>query len=94
MITPLGSVTKDPDADLPYTIDWTTWLADIGPLEDLATVAWDVDDLMKESESNTTKMATVQLSGGVSGKKTVRCRITTGSGYTDDRSFFVFIRER
>ena len=86
--------TKDPQAVLDYTIDWTKWLDEVG--ETIATRTWIVPTgLTKVTETNTTKLATVWLSGGtVETNYTVTNRITTVAGRTDDRSITIRVKER
>ena len=86
--------TKDPEAVLDYTIDWTKWLDEVG--DTIATSTWIVPSgLTKVTETNTSKNATVWLSGGTDGTNyTVTNRITTAAGRTDDRSISIRVRER
>jgi len=86
--------TKDPQAVLDYTIDWTKWLDEAG--DAIATSTWIVPTgLTKVTETNTTKLATVWLSGGTVGTNyTVTNRITTAAGRTDDRSITIRVQER
>ena len=89
----MTTFTKDPDAVLDYSIDWSKWLAG----DQIQTSDWSVSGtgLQASDESNTTTRATVWLSGGALGQSyTVTNRITTSGGRTDDRSFTVKIAER
>jgi len=87
-------VTKDANAVLDYTLDWSQWLA---TGDDLATSTWTTTTgLVKDSDvldaDNTT---TVWLSGGTAGQTYVATnRITTTGGRTEDRSITVFVTER
>ncbi len=87
-------VTKDANAVLDYTLDWSQWLT---PGDDLATSTWTTTTgLGKDSDvldaDNTT---TVWLSGGTPGQTYVATnRITTTGGRTEDRSITVFVTER
>jgi len=85
---------KDPQAVLDYTIDWTKWLDEVG--DSIATSTWIVPTgLTKVTETNTTKLATVWLSGGTAGTNyTVTNRIMTVAGRTDDRSITIRVQER
>ena len=85
---------KDPEAVLDYTLDWTKWLDEAGDI--IATSTWIVPTgLTKVTETNTTKLATVWLSGGTAGTNyTVTNRITTVAGRTDDRSITIRVQER
>jgi hypothetical protein len=84
--------TKDPNAVLDYTIDWTRWLAG----DQIATSEWLVPlGLTKTADSKTASSATVWLSGGTAGQSyTVTNRVTTSAGRTEDRSFIAKIEER
>ena len=84
--------TKDPNAVLDYSLDWTRWLDG----DAIATSEWIVPDgLVRVTDSRTTKIATVWLSGGLAGQSyTITNRITTTGGRTEDRSFAVKVEER
>lgn len=89
----LGNAIKDPDAVLPYKIDWTAWLAG----DTLSTSAWTVPagltNVSDTTEAGSTTVVT--LSGGTPGQTyVVTNRITTADGRTDDRSFRLRIAER
>ncbi|MFQ5783623.1 MAG: hypothetical protein ACE5H8_02215 [Alphaproteobacteria bacterium] len=85
-------MTKDPDAVLPYRIDWTAWLAG----DSIAASAWIVPaGLTKVGEAIEGDVAVVTLSGGTAGETyVVTNRITTTDGRTDDRSFTLRAAER
>lgn len=84
--------TKDPNAVLDYSVDWTKWLDG----DTIATSAWTVPaGLTKVSDANTTTKTTAWLSGGTADQSyTVTNRITTSGGRTEDRSFIVKVEER
>lgn len=84
--------TKDPNAVLDYTIDWTRWLAG----DQIAASEWLVPTgLTKVADSKTASSATVWLSGGTAGQSyPVTNRITTAGGRTEDRSFTIRVEER
>ena len=86
--------TKDPQAVLDYAIDWTKWLDEVG--DTIETSTWIVPTgLTKVTETNTSNLATVWLSGGTVGENyTVTNRITTVGGRADDRSITIHVRER
>ena len=89
----MTTFTKDPDAVLDYSIDWSKWLAG----DQIQTSEWIVSDpaIQAANESNTATRATVWLSGGAAGQSyTITNRITTSGGRTDDRSFTIKIAER
>jgi hypothetical protein len=81
----------DPDAIVDYVIDWTAWLAG----DNIATSAWELVNCTESSASNTTKTATVFISAAVAGKVvTMRNRITTSGGRTEDRTLRASVREK
>ena len=84
--------SKDPNAVLDYTIDWSTWLDD----DTISTSAWTVaSGLTKDSDSNTTTATTVWLSGGTAGTQyTAVNRIVTVGGRTEDRTLTIVVQER
>ena len=84
--------TKDPNAVLDYTVDWTRWLA----ADQVATSEWIIPSgLTRMADSKTSTSATVWLSGGNVGQSyTVTNRITTAAGRTEDRSFTIRVEER
>ena len=83
---------KDPNAILDYSIDWTEWLS----TDTISNVSWTVPaGITSPSASNTTKIATVWLSGGTAGQSyDLLCRITTAGGRTDDRTITITVRNR
>ncbi len=84
--------TKDPNAVLDYSIDWTRWLAG----DQIAASEWIVpSELTRMADSKTATSATVWLSGGTAGQSyIVTNRITTAAGRTEDRSFTIRVEER
>lgn len=85
-------IGKDPDAVLPYSIDWSDWLVSG---DTIATSTWAAETgITVDSDSETTQVTTVVLSGGTVGETyRVRNRIVTANGYTDDRSIWVTVCE-
>ena len=84
---------KDPDAVLDYTSSWASWL-DTG--ETISTSTFTVaTGITIDSQSNGTTSGTVWLSGGTAGTNySIRHRITTSAGRTDDRTFIVAAKHR
>lgn len=94
-------ITKDPEAQLFYTLDWSQWLPNGDSLDtiDFAITARvnDPDPLLKVSQGKTASdtKAYVELSDGQLGKSyTVTCAITTVNGLQDRRNFKVKIENR
>lgn len=95
MPIPGDTIAKDPDADLPYAVDWSAWLDDG---ETISVSTWDVSDSGMTQSLDSIDGATtmVWLAGGTVGSKPYRVtnHIETSNGKEDDRSFFVWIKER
>lgn len=96
----LAKATKDPNAVLPFSIDWAEWISDIAG-ESVASASWSVDSppdaaLVIGATSVAGAVATAVISGGTLGRSyNLRCRITTApSGYIDDRTISVRVESR
>lgn len=84
---------KDADAVLDYNIDWSDWLA---TGDTIIASSWAVDTgLNEDSDSNTTTITTVWVSGGTVGDtyKLVNS-IETGDGREDDRTITIRVVEK
>ena len=83
---------KDVNATLDDTVDWTDWLDG----DTIISSSWSVPaGITQVSASNTTTGATVWLSGGTAGESySVRNRVVTAGGRTDDRTITVRVEER
>jgi hypothetical protein len=86
------SFIKDPDAVLDYAVDWTDFLG----VDTIASSTWTVGTgLTKVTNSNTTKVATVWLSGGtIATEYSVTNRIVTAGGRTDDRTLTIAVEQK
>jgi hypothetical protein len=88
-----GDRKKDPDATLDWVWDWNEWLDEgetITNSQFFTTVG-----LVISQQANTSKTATVWLSGGTAGQVyQVTNRITTSTGRIDDRSITIRVVER
>jgi len=86
--------TKDPDAVLDYSVDWSAWLAG----DEIASSQWllGVGALLEVlTDTNTATSATVWLQGGQAGiTYLVTNRIVTAGGRTDDRTISVRVEDR
>lgn len=91
-------ITKDPNAVLDYTIDWSDWLEPLG--DTIASVAIAVaGGITLDHNTNNGTSVTIWISGGTVGTRgEARVRITTvGTGArprTDDRTVYFKIKER
>lgn len=94
------SISKDPEAQLTYTLDWSDWL----PTGDtIASVQWSIgaranDPAPLENESSgvqTGNKTYIELSGGQLNKVyTVTAKVTTADGLIDRRAFRVRVENR
>jgi hypothetical protein len=86
--------TKDPDAVLDYSVDWSLWLAG----DEISTSEWILEDgalLEQSTATNSTTKATVWLRGGQAGTTyLVTNRVVTVGGRTDDRTISVKVEDR
>jgi len=83
---------KDPDAILDYSLDWSAWLGE----DTIVASTWLLPaDLTKVSETFTSTQATIWLSKGTPGtRRTITNRITTAAGRTEDRTRYLYIKDR
>lgn len=85
---------KDPNAVLDYPISFSAWLADISDTYASHTVTT-TGGLVVDSSSQSAGVITPILSGGTIGEiATFKIRIVTTGGRTDDRTFYLSIKER
>jgi hypothetical protein len=86
--------TKDPDAVLDYSVDWSLWLAG----DEISSSEWLLEDgavLEKVTDAHTSTNATIWLQGGEAGATyLVTNRIVTVGGRTDDRTISVKVQDR
>ncbi|MGB2807999.1 MAG: hypothetical protein WBC22_09670 [Sedimentisphaerales bacterium] len=89
---------KDPDAVLDYAFDWSgsspgPWL-ETGETIESHVVTVDAG-LTNDSDSESSGIVTVWLSGGTAGTSyNVACKIVTNMGRTDERSITILVEER
>ena len=85
--------TKDPNDVLDYQLDWTARLGG----DTISTSTWLIasGDITIDSDSNTTTVTTVWLSGGTADTTVVVTnRIATSGGRTMDQSVRLKLKER
>jgi hypothetical protein len=92
-------ITKDPEAQLFYTFDWSDWLAQgdsIATAEYTVTARVnDPDPIVKVSEGIQGATTYVELSDGQDGKSyVVTVKVTTADGLIDRRNFRVKVESR
>jgi hypothetical protein len=85
---------KDPNAVLDYSFDWDEWLTE--PVDLIASYAIAVTGgLTVVSDSRDDGVVSVFVSGGTrGGVASIRCRVVTIGGRTDDRTIYLQMRER
>lgn len=92
-------ISKDPQAQLFYTFDWSDWLAQG---DTIATAEYSVsarindpDPIIKVSQGIQGSTSYVELSDGQEGKSyVVTVKVTTTDGLVDRRNFRVKIENR
>ena len=86
--------TKDPDAVLDYSVDWSAWLAG----DEISSSEWLLDqgaEIEKVTDTMTATTTTIWLRGGDAGTTyLVTNRIVTAGGRTDDRTITVKVEDR
>ena len=98
-IQPGLTLIKDPDAVLPYEFDWSEWL-DAAEIDTSDFIISGADSGLAEDSASVLAGNTstrIVLSGGTVGVKyRVTNRIVTNEtpARTDDRSFFISVKER
>ena len=90
---PIDTIPKDPDAVLDYALNWVSWLEDGEIISShVVTVG---SGITKDSDSESSGVVTIWLSGGTHGSDyLVACKVTTSMGRTDERSINIRCRER
>ena len=84
---------KDPDAVLDYGFDWSSWLA-TGETISSHTITTETG-LTKDSDSESSGVVTVWLSGGTAGNDyDVACKIETSAGRKDERTITIRVKNR
>lgn len=95
----MSTFVHDPDSVLPYTVDWSAWLAGFGDPAPTITSHEVIAEpgITVVSSSHTDTTITAVLSGGTAGKiyrVTFRAVLSAGPPYQDDRSIQIMVRER
>jgi hypothetical protein len=90
-------MTKDPNAKLPFSVDWTAWLA--AEQDTAESAAWTVPAGLTQEVSPAPSLSggktTVWLSGGTADQNyDVTCRLTTTGGRVDERTITIQVRQR
>lgn len=82
----------DPDADLDYKFDWSTWLADSETIASHTVVASTGITAYNDSES--AGVVTVWVKNATAGFQRVTCHIVTSAGRKDDRTIRFAVANR
>lgn len=86
-------IEKDPAAVLDYSMDWTNWLESDELVVDSTWLT--PAGISAPNDSNTTKICTVWLAGGVVGREyNITNLISTTHGRQDERSFRIRVKNR
>ena len=89
MTTALDTFTKDPQAVLDYTQDWTKWLAGDTIASATASIGTQTS-IAVDSTTHTASTVTAWVSGGVVGARYyVTVTVVTVGRRTDERSFYI-----
>jgi len=86
---------KDPNSVEDYSIDWTATFADSSPIDTISSSSWTADaNVTVVSDSETTTMTTVTVSGGTVGRYcNLVNRIVTAGARTYDRTITLKIQQ-
>jgi len=89
----LPTISKDPNAVLDYTFDWTPFLTNISDV--IQSVTYLISAGLTQTRAiNTLTLAHSYVGGGVIGTtESITCRITTVGGRVDDRTIFLKIEQ-
>ena len=87
------TVTKDPDANLPFRWDWSDWV----PTNDSIASAVVTSDSGITDDGGTVNgdYVDVVVSGGTAGTSySIAVKVTTSEGYIDERTVIFRVRNR
>lgn len=88
MARTLGTAYQDKDEAVGYSVNWTPDLDGAT----LSSVSWDTGGLTSESQTNTTSVASIRLTGGTPGQTyIVTNTVTTSNGEDLQVQFLVQI---
>lgn len=91
---PLTTFSKDPNATLDYSMDWSNWLASG---ESLTCSVWTrtSTDIVETNTSLTTSVATIWLTGGSAGSTySIANKVGTSGGRIDERTIDIKVLNR
>jgi hypothetical protein len=86
---------KDPDAELNYVFDWSSWLPSGVTISSQTTTVQTGLTLESESITDSSTSVTVKISGGTSGSDySVANKVTLSDGQVDERTIYIRVRQR
>jgi hypothetical protein len=86
---------KDPDAELNYVFDWSSWLPSGVTISSQTTTVQTGLTLESESITDSSTSVTVKISGGTNGSDyTVANKVTLSDGQIDERTIYIRVRQR
>jgi hypothetical protein len=90
---PIATITKDPDAKLDYSLDWSDWLV---TGDTIATSTWTLPTgITKYADTKSDTVATIWLTGGTEGDSyNITNHIITADGREEDRTITINVNER
>ena len=93
------AAVKDPDASLPFGFDWSQWVTTGDSVSscsvEITSPSGDAAPITAGTPAVSSNITSAVLSAGTAGNSyTVTFRVTTASGYIDDRSIFIRVIER
>lgn len=90
-----ASWLADPDSELDYEWDWSTWLDSAGGETIASHTITAPTGITVVRESSTSTTVTVWLTGGAVGTRyKVVCHIVTSAGRADDRTINITVQDR
>lgn len=90
----MSRFAKDPDARLDYQVDWSNWLPTGDTIDSHSIAVVDGDVVIDAQSANDTSITAWITGGTVKTVSSIRFRITTVQGRTDDRTITIEIENR
>lgn len=86
-------ISKDPNAVLDYTFDWTQYLESISDVIQTVTYQLSQGLTQTRTQHNETQALSYLGAGVLGTTESVTCRITTAAGRVDERTIFLKIEQ-
>jgi len=89
-------ITKDPDAKMPYTWDWSAWLSKVGSASISSAIVSVPTGLTSYGAVSIVggMVSQIILGGTVGQSYSVSCKVTTNDGLIDQRTIVIDVAER